>query len=124
MKRAYEISTQMDESPYYVKLKLMHNDDSPLLLYSKLFMSHKYFLEQMATFDDIDEVFLYLPNSSAILGKKRVFVNAKVAMIFADTEDNLKDLKRLFITANQKLCKYGRNSICYYLCLPCFLVAA
>jgi len=76
LKRAYEISTQMDESPYYVKLKLMHTDESSLLLYSKLYMSHKYFLKQMSTFDDIDEVFLYLPNSSTILGKKRVFDSA------------------------------------------------
>ncbi|WP_161496445.1 helix-turn-helix domain-containing protein [Clostridium thermosuccinogenes] len=76
LKRAYEISTQMDESPYYVKLKLMHPGDSPLLLYSKLYMSHKYFLKQMATFDDIDEAFLYLPNSYTIFGKKRVFDSA------------------------------------------------
>jgi len=76
LKRVYEISTQMDDFTYYVNLKLTHADNLPLMLYSKLHMSHKYFLKQMATFEDVDEIFLYLPNNATIFGKRRVFDSA------------------------------------------------
>lgn len=76
IKRIYQISNQMEDLPYYVNLKLIHADNLHPLLYSKLYMCHKYFLKQMATFEDIDEIFLYLPNNSTIFGKKRVFDSA------------------------------------------------
>lgn len=64
---------KMNDFSAYSSLKLFSGGKIPREYYANLYLCKKYMSNQSATLEYVDELFIYLPGSSVVLGKTRVF---------------------------------------------------
>lgn len=64
---------KMNDFSAYSSLKLCTGGRIPKEYYANLHMCKKYMSNQLSTLEYVDELFIYLPGSSVVLGKSRVF---------------------------------------------------